>query len=172
MEGLMHTRTYPKPHPNYLENLFSHKSHVDHIFKDVLGLYDIHHLAVTHINEKQELMTFSSTPSLEYNLFNSQLWQFDKTYHPDWYYQCKHAHWQSLYMPERYDELYYLKQTKPQYEDGISLATNLGHAFAIYSFARQKNSHDQWPISNQQLSHFHAIGTYCSNALQSLFHGD
>lgn len=171
MDGFMNIliKENPLPHHDYLERLFSHKSHVDRVFKDVLGLYDIHHIAVTHITEKQELLTFSSTPALEFNLFNSPLWQFDKTYHPNWYHQCTHADWQSLYMPEQFDALYYLKQIKPQYSNGLSLATNSDDRFAIYSFASQKHTENARFIFNDQIEHLYTIGAYCSRALGPFF---
>lgn len=163
------SKNNPLPHHNYLERLFSHKNKVDRVFKDVLGLYDIHHIAITHINEKQELLTFSSTPSLEFNLFNSNLWQSDKTYHAAWYQQCLYATWESLYLPEKYHDLYYLKQIKPQYVQGVSLATKTHNAYVIYSFASQKKSADSIFVFNTQEKLLHTIGSYCYNALQVLF---
>lgn len=170
MEGFMNTLSKKKPRlrHDYLEKLFSHKSDVDRIFKDVLGLYDIDHIAITHINEKQELLTFSSAASLEFNLFKNTLWQFDKTYHPDWYQQCEEAVWESLYLPEKYHELYYLKQIKPQYIYGVSLATHVDNAYVIYSFASQKTSNDSTFALNTQEQILRRVGTYCYNKLQLL----
>ena len=73
------------PHPYFLDALFAYKNNVNNIFKNVLGLYDISHIAVSHIDENQKLLTFSSAPSLEFNLFTSDLWRFDKTYDSAWY---------------------------------------------------------------------------------------
>lgn len=162
------SKKIPTPHCNYLEKLFCHKNDVDRVFKDVLGLYDIHHIAMTHINDRQELLTLSSAPSLEFNLFKSQLWQFDKTYHSDWYQQCEEATWESLYLPEKYDDLYYLKQHKPQYVHGISLAAHIDRTYVIYSFASQKTAEDSIFVINPQDKPLQKIGAYCFNALQSL----
>ncbi len=92
-------------HPQHLDMLFAYRSKVSSVFRDVLGLHEISHIAVSHINEKQQLLTLSSTPALEFNLFNSKLWHFDKTYQADWYQRGHQARWESLYSEERYDAL-------------------------------------------------------------------
>lgn len=109
------------PHPQYLDVLFAFKSKVSSVFRDVMGIHEIDHIAFTRIKNNQ-LLTLSSTPALEFNLFSSPLWQYDKTYHPQWFKLCIQDYWQSLYLHNRYDELYYLKQIKHAYPVGLSLA--------------------------------------------------
>lgn len=157
------------PHSTYLETLFAYKSQVDAVFKDVLGLNDIHHIAVSYINNAHQLLTLSSTPSLEFNLFSTPLWQFDKTYQAGWYNLCALAPWQSLYTQERYDELYYVKQIKQNYPVGISMAVQSTDYHLIYSLA----SHEENPEIDERFKNhtadFYKIATYCSNALMPLF---
>ena len=157
-----------KPHPHLLEMLFSHKSKVNHVFKDVLGLHNISHIAISYIDPNHELLTFSSTPSLEFNLFSSELWRFDKTYQPSWYNQCTTSPWQSLYLPDRYDELYYVKQMKHHYPIGLSLAVKLAGSHVVYSIASHNDCQQTQALFRNQHEHFHRIGEYCSNALLPL----
>ena len=155
-------------HPNFLEALFAHRSQVTTVFKDILGLYEISHFAISHIDSRQRLLTFSSTPSLEFNLFNSDLWRFDKTYHPSWYRLCLTSSWQPLYSSERYDELYYLKQIKPHYPIGLSMAVKTTDSYVIYSIASAKDCQQTQELFINQQSYFYRIGEYCSNALLPL----
>ncbi len=148
------------PHPAFLETLFAYKSQVSAVFKDVLGLNNVHHIALSTIHQ-QQLLTLSSTPSLEFNLFSSPLWQFDKTYQPCWYNLCKPSPWQSLYAPTRYNELYYLKQAKHQYPVGLSMAIESMDSPIIYSLA----SHNANALAEHQQEDFYKIGAYCSHAL-------
>ncbi len=157
------------PHPQLLEALFAFRSKVSSVFRDVLGLYEIGHMAVTRINVKQEILVFSSTPALEFNLFTSNLWHFDQTYHPNWFRLCTQANWQELYSPSRYDELYYLKQIKHHYPIGKSIAALIDNDFFIYSLARVRScKHTQELFANQS-ENFYKIGQYCTNRLSSLF---
>jgi len=157
------------PHPDYLEMLFIHRSKVSNVFKDVLGLYEINHVAISHIDKNHQLLTLSSTPSLEFNLFSGSLWRYDLTYQPSWYNLCAPSSWQSLYTPERYDELYYIKQVKYHYPLGISLPIKLPNSYVIYSIASQKMGHKTQELFENNHELFYKIGHYCSNALLPLF---
>ena len=160
------------PHPEFLDLLFTHKSKVSAVFSDVLGLHEINHIAISAINQHNQLLTFSSTPALEFNLFNTGLWQFDNSYQPQWYQLCTHSPWQTLYTRARYDELYYLKQLKHHYPLGLSLATKLGDSHFVYSIASHKDCPVTRELFSQQHEHFYKIGHYCANALSPLFlHG-
>ncbi|AMQ29111.1 TPA: hypothetical protein ACK8Z3_000030 [Legionella pneumophila] len=69
-------------HSQLLENLFAFKSKVSNVFRDVLGIHDVHHISLTNINGHNQLLPLSSTPAMDFNLFNSFLWQHDLTYNP------------------------------------------------------------------------------------------
>lgn len=158
-----------KPHPQLLKLLFAFKNKVGTVFKDVLGLHEINHVAITRIGIEQEIITFSSTPALEFNLFNSELWHYDQTYSPAWFHLGEQTSWQSLYSATRYDELYYLKQIKHHYPIGSSLATRQDNIFYIYSLASKQSSSQTKEIFTNQYDDFCKIGLYCTNQLQDLF---
>ena len=158
-----------KPHPLFLEALFAFKAEVSTVFNDVLGLYEINHIAVTQISAARQILTFSSTPAIEFNLFNSNLWRFDKTYHSDWFTTCTRRDWQSLYSRVRYDELYYLKQSKPKYPLGYSFSVKQGSSFLIYSLASHRSCNHTRELFANQFDNFHRIGQYCTKTLRNLF---
>ncbi len=76
------------PHPQYLDVLFAFKSKVSSVFRDVMGIHEIDHLAFTRINKNKQILTLSSTLALEFNLFSSLLWQYAKTY---FYYEYNNS---------------------------------------------------------------------------------
>ena len=115
MEVMTEKNIEVSPHPDFFEALFAYKNTVSNIFKDVLGLYNINHIAITYIDKLNKLLTLSSTPSLEFNLFKSNLWRFDKTYQSSWYTLCNPSPWQSLYILPHYKELYQIKQIRHEY---------------------------------------------------------
>lgn len=155
-------------HPEWLTTLFAYKSKTRAVFSDVLGLHDVNHIAMTYVSQNQSLLTLSSTPSLEYNLFSSPLWQFDNTYNPSWFERCTDASWQSLYTPERYDELYYIKQAKPRYPLGLSIATTLGNGHMIYAIASATDSDDTQALFKTQQHELLQLGQYCMTQLRPL----
>ena len=161
------------PHPNLLEMLFIFKNKVSTVFQDVLGLHEIHHIAITRINANGEIMIFSSTPAMEFNLFKSNLWRFDGLYQATWFQQCKQAEWRTLYDNARYDELYYLKQLKHRYPLGYALAARMGNVFYIYSFASHRSCIKTRTLFVHKYDDFYKIGQYCTQNLITLFiYGD
>lgn len=157
------------PHPQFLEVLFAFKNQVSTVFRDVLGIHEIHHVALTRINKNKQLLTLSSTPAMEFNLFSSSLWRYDHTYHPKWYTSCTQDYWQNLYDHARYDELYYIKQIKHAFPVGLSLAAKIDDHFVIYSMASKKSCSHTRELFSSQLEDFYKIGQYCSNMLNPLF---
>jgi len=156
-------------HPHFLDMLFACKSKTSSIFRDVLGLHEISHISISYVNHENQLLALSSTPALEFNLFSQSLWKFDKTYRSNWFALCTEAHWESLYVPHRYDELYYVKQIKHNYPLGISLATKLGEHQVIYSLASHKNCQNTRDTFAKEQASFYKIGQYCTNHLLPLF---
>lgn len=159
-------------HPEWLAMLFAHKSKTRAIFSDVLGLHDVHHIAIAYIAPNHHLFSISSSPSLEYNLLSSSLWQYDNAYNPTWFQRHETAHWQSLYAPERYDELYYLKQIKPHYPLGIAIATPHKTGHVIYTLASQHDNRHTHALFNKQRHELLQLGQYCLRQLTPLFFDD
>ncbi len=155
-------------HPELLEVLFAFRSKVSSVFRDVLGIHEINHIAFTRINKNNQLLTLSSTPAMEFNLFSSSLWRYDKTYTPPWFQLGQQDYWQNLYCHTRYDELYYLKQIKHAYPIGLNLAAKTDEEYIIYSIASRSSCMHTRELFATQHDDFYKIGQYCSNSLNPL----
>lgn len=157
-----------KPHPQFQNILFAYKGTISKVFKEVIGLHDIAHLALARICQNNEIVSLSSTPAMEFNLFKSPLWRYDASFNPNWFRLGKQSPWQNLYSPARYDELYYLKQSQHQLTLGVSLANKLGNDYFIYSLAtRTTVSNDQQMFLSRQ-AEFSQIGHYCTQQLMPI----
>ena len=155
-------------HPQVLDRLFSYKKRAKLVFDDVLGVHEIDHIALTYIDSKSHITSLSSTPALEFNLFSSGLWRFDKTYQNDWISLCHANSWQQLYEAERYDELYYCKQIKHRYPTGLSIAAQHHDSFIICSVASKKDCQHTQDIFATEHKNFGDISRYCTNQLAEL----
>lgn len=156
-------------HPQLINTLFAFKSSISPIFKDVLGIHDISHIAVTRIDANQKTLIFSSTPAMEFNLFTSDLWQFDNTYNPAWFNLCTGSSWEALYEPAHYDDLYYSRQIKHHFTAGLSLAIAEHDSHYIYSIANSLPMPQGMELFNSHKDDFYKIGQYCKNLLNPYF---
>ncbi len=133
-----------------------------------MGIHEIDHIAFTRVSQYNQLIALSSTPAMEFNLFSGPLWRYDRAYKPQWFKQCIQDYWQNLYIPARYDELYYLKQIKHAYPIGINLAAQIGKEYIIYSFASRKSCAHTRELFATVHDDFYKIGHYCSSRLEPL----
>lgn len=159
------------PHPSLVDLLFAYKSRISPIFKDVLGIHDLSHIAVARISENQEIQIFSSTPAMEFNLFTSNLWKFDNTYNPSWFELCAQSSWENLYHPAHYDELYYSKQMKHHFSAGLSFCVAEDNIHYIYSIASSMPASPGKEFYINKMDDFYKIGQYCKNLLTPWFIG-
>ena len=157
------------PHPQFLDLLFTFRSKVFSVYREIMGIHEISHIAVNYITNDQKLICLSSTPSIEFNLFSSPLWHFDRSYHPQWYLKKETALWQDLYHPERFDELYYLKQIKPRLSFGVTIGAEHQGRSLILSMATSKSCETTRELFEHKHDDFQKIGLYCFNQLKPLF---
>ena len=157
------------PHPHLLGTLFAFKKKVSLIYQEVLGIHEVAHIAIARITNNGQFLIFSSTPALEFNLFNSSLWHHDQSYNAQWFSLNSHDYWHNLYYPPRYDELYYIKQIKHSYAIGMSLASHKNNQKLIYSLASHKSCSYTQELFTNQIDDFYKIGHYCFNLLEPLF---
>lgn len=157
------------PHPKFLDTLFAFKSNVSNVFKDVLDIHQINHIAITRVDKSQQLLVLSSTPAMEYNLFTSNLWRYDNNYNPEHFCLGQMTPWPTLYQSEKYNELYAVRQLQHNFPTGFSLASTFADHSYIYSFASRHFSNEV----REELIHiqddFSKIGQYCANLLNPVF---
>ena len=69
-------------HPKILDILFEYRRDIKNIFLNINGHYDIAHIGITIIDPANEMIAFSSTPNIEYNLIHQHLWKRDHCFSP------------------------------------------------------------------------------------------
>lgn len=151
------------PHPELLDILFRYKSSVSLIFNDVLGIHGLDHISMTSITKKHEILILSSTPSMEFTLFNNNLWKFDRTYQPDWFQRCQKDEWPTLYHRSRFEELFYVKQFKTHYSLGYSFSQLIDSKYFICSMGFKLGKKEDILIHYEK--DLLKIAKYCSKRL-------
>jgi hypothetical protein len=157
-------------HSEWLTILFAHKYQTHAVFKEILGQHEIHHMAIAYISHQRILTAVSSTPSIEYNLFNSGLWRYDACYQPDQLLALPFVNWQSLYAVERYHELAYIKQMQPRYSIGIAFASAVKNGHIIYSIASRRPDSGIEEHFKKHFCELRQVSEYCLARLQNLLY--
>lgn len=80
-------------HPKARDFLFEHYATLNRIFSDVLGHLETDYISIALINQTAQIFFLSSKPSIEQNLIEKELWQFDGSYQPSFIYQEQPRLW-------------------------------------------------------------------------------
>ncbi len=156
-------------HPDILTILFENRREVSRIFQDVIGLFEISHMAVNIINPALEAIIFSLTPNIEYNLISQNLWKDDNSFKLPleenkivwWNYGGNNIDNRAL---ER------IKLKNNNFSKGLTLGRSLKNFNLFYSFAiRNKStqlSNDYYTANKDKLID---LGDYCLKYFQALY---
>ncbi len=129
-------------HPNILTILFENRRYVTKIFRDIIGFYGIDHISITIIDPSNEAIVFSTTPDIEYNLINQDLWRNDCLF------SCKEVEddiivfWNKDNNTPYLNKIYDIKHKKNNYNLGMTLVRKVGGFCLLYSFATRSKDGD------------------------------
>ena len=116
-----------------------------------------------------ELLYFSSQPSLGYNLITKDLWQYDCCWDPSVYKNHSFYLWEDAYCKNFYGELKKWKEEKYNYTLGFILVRKVSEFFVIYSFETKSRNKDIFHFYNNSLNDLLGMGDYCFNLLLPIY---
>lgn len=158
-----------KLHPQLLDILFHHRREISKKFSDVLELHYINHVATIISNPEREIVIFSTTPTVEYNLISSEMWPHDGTISPTFYKTKTFFWWTDAYHQNHFLQLQNIKEKKHNLTLGFCLVREIGDFHLIYSFATRSKRKD---LEDYYLAHMDdllAIGDYCYKLIRDLY---
>ncbi len=156
-----------KLHPRAKDFLFEHYVSLSKIFSNVLGLFETDYLSIALINQADQLFILSSNPSIEQNLIEKELWQYDGSYQSDFIFQDQPSLWSELYHPQYTNQLKQYKQENLSLVTGISIPTNIDLYRAVFLFGFKSIQPLIQQKTSSQCKKLLAIGKYCLNEIRA-----
>ena len=156
-------------HPNIFDILFKHKSEISRKLSDLKGLYFIDHVALSFINPEREMVIFSTTPSVEFNLLAQGLWQFDKSFNPNSYRDQEILFWDKAYSHGYHHEIKRIKETQHHFSLGFNVMRHINQFHFIYSFATRHTESDLHDYYQGLIPALLALGDYGYKQLQPIY---
>jgi len=155
-------------HTDIINILFSHKKEVSNKFRDIKGLHCLDHIAINIVNPENEVVIFSFTPSIEYNLIIQGLWQYDITFCSN-NYEDNTIIWWDKNSSDTDNEIRKIKETDHNFTLGFNINKKINGFKLIYSFAtRNKDEYirQYYTKIKQELVLF---GDYCYKLINNLY---
>lgn len=128
------------PHPDILEILFRHRKEISDIVSNVLGLHSIDYISVEMVDPDGKWVSFTSNPSMLYNLMEQNLWFYEQWTHLTEFKRSNVEYWESNFHTAKITELIQLKQKNYGYTQGFLYKKWIHSFFVVYSFATKSPS--------------------------------
>ena len=159
----------PFLHENVVDILFQNKNEISRRLSDIRGLYHIDHIAINIINPLNEVMIFSITPSVEYNLFAHELWRYDQSFSPLSFNDQALFCWDEGYDRRYFNDLKNLKEKKHHFNLGLNLVRKIEQFQIVYSFATRSQNENLLPYYQDQASRLFLLGDYGYRLIRDIY---
>jgi len=156
-------------HPDILNVLFSHRNELSKKFSDIKGTFLIDHFSITIINPENNLLIFSMTPSVEYNLLISELWKFDHGLLRSNHTSSKISLWETGYQKEYANQIKSVKQTKHGFSFGFNLYQNIDSFQIAYSFATRSQNNNLDTYYQEYINELFSLGEYGYKSIRDIY---
>jgi hypothetical protein len=144
VDSFSSNKTQIKLHPEILTILLENRRSIKNVFFDINGLYDISHMGISIIDPAHELIAFSSTPNIEYNLIHQNLWKHDHCFSPC-LNNLNRISWWDIYEKisdcDR-EEIEIIKLRNNKFSLGITISRQVNDFCFLYSYATRSKRND------------------------------
>jgi hypothetical protein len=158
-----------KLHPKILDILFEHRREIAIKLSDIIGIHYIDHMAIIISNPKNEIVIFSKTPTIEYNLISSNLWLHDGAFSPQFFKKKSFFWWEEAYNSEYFEKIKNIKEQKHKYKLGFCLVRKINAFYIIYSFATRRAMIDSQSYYLSHKEDLLRMGDYCYRSIRNIY---
>jgi hypothetical protein len=151
-------------HPEVIEILFENRPYIKNVFSNLRGLHGITHMAMACIDPSHELIAFSSTPTIEYNLIHQHLWVHDYVFVPD--VGLKNS---LLWWDYQHEKIEKIKLNNNHFTLGMTICRPIGDFRLVYSFATDEKHKNLRQYYTENLFGLIDMGDYFYKSLRERY---
>ncbi|MBA2711686.1 MAG: hypothetical protein H0U57_13995 [Tatlockia sp.] len=155
-----------KLHPEIFTILYEHRRYIKSVFLEIYGLYEICHFAITVINPSKEIIVFSATPNIEFNLIKRELWQDDICFSPE-INSANKLCWWDLNQDESFSRK--IKLENNSFTQGFTIPRKIDNFYFLYSFATKSFRTDLYNYYDSNCFGLIDLGDYFFKSIKHLY---
>ena len=159
-----HKKHNIKLHPEVIEILFENRRYIKNVFSNLKGLHGITHMGMACIDPLQELIAFSTTPNIEYNLFHQNLWLEDHCFNSG--IEDKNS---LLWWDYQNEQIEKVKLKNNYFTMGMTIYRPIGNFGLMYSFATDEKMERLRQFYSDNLFDLIDMGDYFYKSLRELY---
>ena len=158
-----------KLHPEILTILFENRRYIKNIFLDIHGLYEISHIGMTIITPFYEMVSFSSSPNIEYNLIQQNLWKDDSCFSPWMPNKDNFSWWDDHKITGDFEKVEKIKLKNNMFSFGMTICKQVNDFSLLYSYATRATRDDLREYYASHLLGLVDIGDYFYKSLRDIY---
>jgi len=156
-------------HENIIDILFQHKEEIYIKFNDLLGIFLIDYIAIKIIDPNNELVIFSITPSVEYNLLVQGLWKYDHSFTMNFQKNNVFYVWEKAYYETYFNEIKSIKEFKHGFTFGFNISKQIDSFHFTYSYATRSKNSKLYHYYHSHVNELSALGDYSYKLIRSIY---
>jgi hypothetical protein len=164
---------FAKLHPDATNILFEHRRYVKNIFLQIKGHYETAHFGINFINPSNELVTFSSTPHIEYNLMKQELWKNDPCFSSKILNKNMLYWWEDIYPDTEINlfgaQIKQIKLVSNSFSTGLTLCREIDGFYFLYSYATRSSKKNLQEYYISQIFNLIDIGDYFCKSILDVY---
>lgn len=158
-----------KLHPEILNILLENRRYVKSVFLEINGLYDIAHFGLTIVDPSNEMVVFSSTPNIEYNLIHQNLWKHDPCFSSLMQDDNGLSWWNTDQLVDNGDEIERIKLQNNKFSFGVTISRPVNNFCFLYSFATRSKRDDLSEYYTSNIGELIDIGDYFYKSIMDIY---
>lgn len=131
------------------------------IYKEVIGLRNIHHFSINVVDKEGKMSILSYNPQIAYNIFKDGTYRYNGSISPDYYNKKDFYTWDETYDRRFRETLKNNMERKNGINKGFVLIKRTSDLTLLYSFATKKNGDDFTSDIIHDKNYFYSIGNHC-----------
>ena len=138
------------------------------IYKEIIGLENIHHFSLNVVDEAGKMSILSFNPQIAYNIFKDGSYLYNGSISPSYYNNFSLYTWDEAYDP-RYAMFFKNNmERKNGINKGVVITKKVNGLTLLYSFATKSDGPEFVIQIQEQQDEFYRMGDHCFQQIQSI----
>lgn len=155
-------------HKDALKISYQHRYKIKTVFKEVLGIYDIHHFSLDLIDPSGKMVFLSANPSHGYEICARGYVPFYGPILPD-YYQTYEFYWWRDVRHKAYAEQIEHIHSKHGFRHGFMMVRHWNDFYLVYSYATRSDDLHFTSLVVNKLNELFGLGDHIYNEMRQVY---
>ncbi|MBJ16539.1 MAG: hypothetical protein CMF38_07945 [Legionellaceae bacterium] len=158
----------PQLHEKAALMSFENCYRLEKIYKEVIGLNNVHHFSLNVVDSKGKMSILSYNPQIAYNIFKDGTYLYNGSISPTFYEKLDFYTWDQAYDPRYYYQLKNNMELKNGIKTGVVITKNVGQIKLLFSFATKRDPQEFISDIKENKKQYKLMGEHCFDRIHTI----